>query len=534
MTAEEAIRSYVEDYMGKIFYFCLKKTGDTSQAEDLSQEIALEVISALSRGVVPEHFPAWIWRLVRNRYARWADAKHRHVERTAAEDIGEYELADDALINEEYIRREELELLRRELAFISSDYRNIVVAYYIQDRSVRDIAASLSLPEGTVKTRLFRARNILKEGMNMARTFGKRSYEPEQVGFAATGLQPSGLPWRVVERQIPKNILLAASNDPMTAEELATELGIALPYMEEEIQLLVAGTLLRKLDGGKYITDFYIADKETQRSIYDAQMKEAVKRAELVDRIAEDLIPQVRKLGAVKNDMSDGEIKWWAIPWIIDQVIFDNAHYRLSAGPRANGESWGFIGMENVELPQALGMGHNDCGDNAGTCAGFYKISGYEGMWERAGQINDSAQVLLMADMIKTGRRVAELSKTDRALINPLLGRFCHLNEDGGIVPDILVLTGNDWGKVEETLKAHPLYPALKAEVDAAFDATITLLQRNSNPILHTREQMDFNASMFIFSLRMMAINALVAAGKLIVPADPAHSTVAMWMVMES
>ena len=36
-------------------------------------------------------------------------------------------------------------LLRRELAFIKSDYRNIVVAYYTESKSVRDIASSLSL-----------------------------------------------------------------------------------------------------------------------------------------------------------------------------------------------------------------------------------------------------------------------------------------------------------------------------------------------------------------------------------------------------
>ena len=68
-------------------------------------------------------------------------------------------------------------VLRRELAFLGRDYREVVVAYYIEDRSVGDIARALGQPEGTVKSRLFRSRNLLKEGMKMAREFGsKREY----------------------------------------------------------------------------------------------------------------------------------------------------------------------------------------------------------------------------------------------------------------------------------------------------------------------------------------------------------------------
>jgi hypothetical protein len=149
------------------------------------------------------------------------------------------ELADDSMtLAEEWIHREDLALMRRELAFISSDYRNVVVSFYLEDKSVREIAKSLRLPEGTVKARLFRARKRLKEGMNMAREFGSRSYRPENVNFTSSGSQPSGLPWSAVQRKIPKNILLEASNNPSTAEELSVALGIALPYMEEEIKIL--------------------------------------------------------------------------------------------------------------------------------------------------------------------------------------------------------------------------------------------------------------------------------------------------------
>ena len=185
-------------------------------------------------------------------------------------DIAEYEIEGaDGNPLDGMIDAEQTALLRRELAFIRREYRDMIVAYYIENRSIHDIAQSNSLTVSAVQQRLHRARTILKEGMDMARTFGKRSYNPEEITFAASGNQPSGLPWTAVQRSIPKNILLQASNNPSTAEELSVELGIALPYMEEEIALLCDATLLEK-QGDKYITNFFILDRDCKTDIYNA------------------------------------------------------------------------------------------------------------------------------------------------------------------------------------------------------------------------------------------------------------------------
>ena len=181
---DRLIKEFTESYMEKIFYFCLKKTGDHYEAEDLTQDIALQIITSLHGGTVPTSFSAWVWQIARNRYSVWAARKHNRNESVTGSDIGDYEIEDESdNILSEMIHAEEMSLLRRELAFIKSDYRDIVVAYYIENKSVREIASALSLPENTVKSRLFRAREILKEGMDMAREFGKRSYKPEEITF---------------------------------------------------------------------------------------------------------------------------------------------------------------------------------------------------------------------------------------------------------------------------------------------------------------------------------------------------------------
>ena len=164
------IHNLIHDYAEKLFYFCLKKTSNNYAAEDLASDILLNIITALDKGIVPEHFSAWVWQIARNRYSVWAGKKHKQNTSESAADIEELEIEDRTAVPEDVlIHKDQLLLLRREMSFISSNYRDIVVAYYFQGIKISDIALSLNLPEGTVMAKLHRARNILKEGMRIWR-----------------------------------------------------------------------------------------------------------------------------------------------------------------------------------------------------------------------------------------------------------------------------------------------------------------------------------------------------------------------------
>ena len=504
-----------------IFYFCLKKTGDRFEAEELSSDIALNVLNAIKKGTEPENFPAWMWKIARNRYSVWVDKKNRNPDVC---DIDEIELQSNIRVSDEIIHSEELALLRRELAFISSEYRNIVVAFYIDDRKVSDIAKSLNLPEGTVKSKLFRARNLLKEGMNMSREFGVRSYKPENISFCASGNQPSGYPWKAVERTIPKNILLEASSNPSPAEELAIALGIALPYMEEEIELLVKSTLLRRV-GSKYVTDFYIVNKECHLEIYNVLNKECEKRSEIIHQIVSDTLSQIRELGVVRNVTTDDELKWWLVLHLIDVAIMSLDSYTMEyPTKRENDETWGFVGYEDVELPRNISSGHNGYGDKNG-CSSFYKIGGDYGMWERVGEMNVE-QSGFLADVIRSNRNKSTFTEFELHIWQSIDGRFAHSDKNGKIIPDIIVLDNITYMKVNEIHKSHKLYGDLKNNVKMVFEDIINVLKKYSTPIL--KEQLFYCASIEIFGLRMVTVHDLVDTGRLIIPEEPDKSTVAM------
>ena len=348
---EGLIKEFAVDYMEKLFYYCLKKTGSHVEAEDLTQDIALNIITALNRGTVPESFSGWVWQIARNRYARWAESKRRRNAALSGSDIGDYEMEDESEnILDEMIHSEQLSLLRRELAFIKSDYRRIVVAYYMEHKSVRDIAASLSLSVGAVQQRLHRARNILKEGMDMEREFGKRSYKPEDIMYS-TCCARSGdknQPYSIMEHDLYVNIMLEAYGNPSTAEALALELGVALPYMEDELKYLTRQTFLIK-QGDRYQTAVPIISYEAQNKIHEAQRAAAPELAFALECVVDRLNTAFEAVGyKYFGEFQDYE----SAKWSLFMLAYDRCRYQhptrseLARTERPDRGKWDVIGYQ--------------------------------------------------------------------------------------------------------------------------------------------------------------------------------------------
>ncbi len=526
---DQLVQSFTENYVEKLFFFCLKKTGNQTEAEDLTQDIALNVIHALNLGTIPTSFSAWVWQIARNRYSAWAAQKHHHRASVTGSDIGDYEIADERWDSlSEMLHSEQLSLLRRELAFIRRDYRDIVVAYYIENQSIRDIASSLSLSVSAVQQRLHRARILLKEGMDMAREFGKRSYKPENITFAASGSQPSGLPWSAVQRSIPKNILLQANNNPSTAEELSIELGVALPYMEEEIELLYHATLLAK-QGDRYITNFFILDKDLRMEVYHILRNGARERSRLIREFIDDKLDDIRALGIAEAHIDDNTVRWWLVPKLIDLLIVNiEKKYDIYGPPkRANGESWGFIGYEITELPEPIFIGQNGMGDE-NNMFWAYKYGDYD-LWEQCGQLG-SSEALFLCDCLRTKRLTPSFTDTEKRMWETINGNHAHASASGEIIPDILVFKTGDQKKIHQFFREHESFGKLFENVEKAYAKIAEAFKKCSHELLHN--QLGYHIEMELCNMRMLAVHDLVDDQLLKLPEDPHKSTLGMYLTL--
>ena len=332
----------VRDYLGPLWYFSLKRTSDPRDAEDLTQEIITEILTALDRGKIPSDTRAWVWKIARNRYARYADRKHRRRVWEDADALTE-DLSDGELPEDRLLREEERALLYRELALLSREFGTIVRAYYFENRSVAEIARSLRLPEGTVKRRLYESRKKIKEGMEMARTYGKRSFAPENIEFCQNWKPDTGEGGhRLIERLIPQNILLEAYDNPSSAEELSLALGVAVPYIEDEIKPLAAYGLLLK-EGNRYKTGIVILSKKMQEEFY--RMGE-----DTADRLTPVIRDAIEEIG--KKDLGLPQPFSDFKPVCVDYLASRPLEYypcKIHTIRHHDGAEWAILGMEKCE-----------------------------------------------------------------------------------------------------------------------------------------------------------------------------------------
>lgn len=489
-------------YAEKIFYFCLKKTGNSHEAEDLTSDILLSAVAALKKGVVPKHFSGWVWKIARNRYSAWADKKHRRSQLETG--LGEREPEDESAdLERALIHGDELRLLRQELAFISSDYRNIVLAYYMRGQKLRDIARALGVPEGTVTSRLYRARKTLKEGMCMAREFGKRSYDPETISFIASGSQPSGLPWTAVERKIPVNILCEAHNNPCTVQELALELGIAAPYMEEEVELLARAELLKKLEGGKVLTGFFITPRECQDEIGKLVCAFTERHAQGLWDLAEKTLREAEALGVTTGDYDEQDARMF-FAFYLEQLIEMS---RFTKGlttkfRRADGGNWGIIGFEQGASRRLPGSFFNNNGSNWGSISwlGYQAMPG-DAVFHKRRYRQDAPHALITLRSVAEGADPERLSEADRENLRSLTADgFCVTDANRRPYVNALVFRGDAEARLQETLKALPDYVSLSAAMGRLTDEAGKIVARYSNPYL--KDDFEYYVMMSLTGLR--------------------------------
>ncbi len=509
-----------------LFYFFLRKTGNPADAEDLASDVLLAWLTAQQKQQAIAHPHAWVWRVASNRYAAWAD---RHQELPLGDDHNELPADDD--LTAAAIHLDDLTALRRELAFIRHEHRTLVVAHYLKDEPLKDIAAHLGLPLGTVKARLSRCWAKIKEGMEMAREFGPRSYAPENMDFVTSGHQPTDLPNSAMERRLPMNILLEASENPSTIEELSMALGVAAPYMEDEVRLLTDATLLRRM-GNKYVTDFYIMPWDTARKLRRALRSEAPAHTAAVKAIATAALPLLRQISPDVAHWPDSDLLWWLLPWVHETALFAEPRYISDLPERSCGpeETWGIVGFEMADEPEEelCFMGRGTC-IHVGGLSGLYNYEHVcKAMWRRIGALTKPQATLLLA-LAHGERSLSTLSAAERDVWHTIEGRYAHAT-DGRAVMDLILLTVPGEQTLREAITAHPAFPRLKKAVTTAFDRLTALLAEQMSATL--RPQLDYVASNELLNLRMMVLNDCLADGTLTLPADPEHATVGIWLEM--
>ncbi len=304
MTQETASRLIGEN-LPAIYGYAYGKLYNKSEAEDLSQEIALEILSSAKNLQNNKAFWGFAWKIAENTFRKFIKRREIINQSVSLENENLAEVLTSVDTDDFGERDEQIYRLRRELSLLGKRHREVCVSYYVHNKNCSSIAKEQNISVEMVKQHLFKARKLLKEGMEMERKLGEKSYNPGTFRLNFWG------DWNYYgnkfDKKLPGAILLAAYNRPLTAEELSLELGVAMPYLEEEIDTLEAAGLLLK-NGKKIETNIVILTDEYEKEVEKQNKPFFDSLAADVYETVKGLLPQIRELGFHGSDYDDNRL----------------------------------------------------------------------------------------------------------------------------------------------------------------------------------------------------------------------------------
>jgi RNA polymerase sigma-70 factor (ECF subfamily) len=171
---ERAFNEFVRLYERRVFALVFRMLGNRAEAEDLAQEVFVQVFKAIGSFRGESKLSTWLYRIAVNLCKnRLKYLKVRHEgEKDALDDVAEKTSMSDARGTtvstierpDEMVAGKQIEVIvQRAILSIEPTFRECLVLRDVEELSYEEIGQITNLPEGTVKSRIFRARAMLRE-----------------------------------------------------------------------------------------------------------------------------------------------------------------------------------------------------------------------------------------------------------------------------------------------------------------------------------------------------------------------------------
>jgi RNA polymerase sigma-70 factor (ECF subfamily) len=156
----DAFGTLVERYERAVYHLCLRTMRDAEEAKDCTQEAFFKAFRSLATFKIGAKFSTWIFSIAYHACCDRLGTRKRYsdgeIPEWADPGPGPAQVAE---------RNDEATALRAAIAGLPEKYRTVVTLYHLQGRRYEEIAEVLDVPMGTVKTHLFRAKELLRKAL---------------------------------------------------------------------------------------------------------------------------------------------------------------------------------------------------------------------------------------------------------------------------------------------------------------------------------------------------------------------------------
>lgn len=343
--------------------------------------------------------------------------------------------------------------IKREIAFLSKMYRDVMVMYYVDEMKTYDIAQRLAISEATVKQRLFSARNTIRKGVEKM-DIGNLSLKPIRFAFIGTGNPVGNDPREKAERTFSQNMIYLCKDTARSAKEISELLNVPMLFVEEELEIQCRGMnghygLLRKLDNGKYISNFIIIDSEDLKSVDEMYRQQAGVIAERMETYIKANEGRILGFPFINKQSDIKFIAWslisrmiWKYEDNVYQIVKDKffpdievpkREFSVSGIAARYGENinYGFYGCDGINAS-------NVCGYSSVYCANIYGER-IEKHFACGHNISNDLLLLLTLKAID-GIEINKLSADEKEIAAKAIEAGYLKKENGMLYPKILVM----------------------------------------------------------------------------------------------
>ena len=317
----EMIKQMLE-YADLLYKTALSKTENSHDADDLVQETYLGVLKAINKGTKIENMKAYLMKILNYKYCDFLKTKRTRYQLSLNEldqrsIYNENEEYDD--LDTDLLETDEATIVRRELAFLSKNNRDILVMHYMEGKKVAEIAEILNIPVGTVKSRLDSARDKIKKGIEAMDKFTENSFRPDSLTLLVSGFTGmNNEPISVLSNAMEQNLLVLSYDKPIGLDELSKKIGIPMAYVEETVEKLIKHELMKQ-ENKKVWTNFIIIDENMIKEKKGAQKQFVESHFGDVKHVYNEMLKEFKDTGLFKL-FNDTQIYLYGLFLIHQQI----------------------------------------------------------------------------------------------------------------------------------------------------------------------------------------------------------------------
>lgn len=164
---QEELEAYIQTYGKDLYSFCCSMTHNRKEADDLYQDTFLKLYEIKDEVVIEKNPKSFLMTLAVNlyrNYKRKLSVRQRIVGIGLSLEDNPIDIpSGEQMTEEKIVEQEACLIIRKSVKQLPDKYKLPILLFYMEDLAVADISQILSLPEGTVKSRIHRAKKILKQ-----------------------------------------------------------------------------------------------------------------------------------------------------------------------------------------------------------------------------------------------------------------------------------------------------------------------------------------------------------------------------------